>query len=171
MENLGKLEKMVAGWYKDVPHLPENGRRWVAENLWWLTLVGVILGAIGAFIALSALLTGAVILGVSGNLGVSVGGMIFAAVLLTLVFSITNVIIAACAIAPLKSMKKLGWLLLFVIALINVVSLVIGLIFNQNLFSFLYGLLFAAVGGYFLFEIRGFYGKPYSSTHPRRAKS
>lgn len=158
VESLNKLEGTVATWYKDAPHLPEGGRKWVAENLWWLTLLGVILGAIGSFIVLSALLTGAVILGVSGNLAVGVSGMIFTAMVLTLLFSVANVIIAACAISPLKSMKKFGWSLLFLIALINIVSLVVGFIFNQNLFSLIYGLFFAAIGGYFLFEIRDFYG-------------
>jgi hypothetical protein len=171
VKDLNRLEETIGAWFKGLPHLPENGRKWVAENLWWLTLIGVILGAIGAFTVLSALLTGAMILGVSGSLGVSAGGMIFTALLLTLAFSVANVIIAAFAISPLKSMKKLGWSLLFLIALINVASLIIGFIFNQNVISLIYGLLFAAVGGYFLFEIRDFYGKVSASKRSHHAKS
>ena len=47
MDSLRNLEAMVASWYKGVPHLPKNGQRWLAENAWWLTLVGVILGTMG----------------------------------------------------------------------------------------------------------------------------
>ncbi len=53
MESLQKLEATVGEWYKGMPHLPKNGQRWLAENAWWLVLIGVILGAIGAIGLLS----------------------------------------------------------------------------------------------------------------------
>lgn len=157
MENLRKLELMVAAWYKDAPHLPENARKWIAENIWWITLIGVVLGAVGVFGALTALLAGAAIIGLGGHMDAVIGGALLWAFFITLVFAGSNVILAAVAVSPLKSMRRLGWSLLFVASLINVVSLVASCLFNYSLFNLVFGVLFAGVGLYFLFEIRDFY--------------
>ena len=55
MESIHKLENMIEGWLKPLPHLPTQWRKWLADNLWWITLVGVVLsviGVIGLFIAM-----------------------------------------------------------------------------------------------------------------------
>jgi hypothetical protein len=107
MDSLYKLEAIIASWYKSAPPLPENTRRWIAVNLWWLTLIGVILSGIGTFFLLFSLLTGAAIIGLSGGLDTSIGGTILFVLFVTLGFTITNVVIAAVAISPLKSMRKI----------------------------------------------------------------
>ena len=47
METLHKLEDTIEGWLKPLPHLPEDWRKWIANNSWWITLIGVIISAFG----------------------------------------------------------------------------------------------------------------------------
>lgn len=158
MESLRKLETTVALWYKNAPHLPRSGQQWLATNAWWLVLIGVILGAVGVFSIISGvLLAGAVLTGVGGAVGAALGGIALLAVLVALVFAIADVVLGAVAIMPLKSMQRRGWTLLFVIVLVNVLSIVVTFLFNFSLFGLVWGLLCVAVGAYFLFEIRDFY--------------
>lgn len=158
MESLRNLEAMVGSWYKNVPHLPKNGQRWLAENAWWLTLVGVILGTIGILsVLLGVLVAGTLLAGYGGPIGAAIGGLAFMIVAISLAFAAVDMIISAFAIAPLKAMQKRGWSLLFLAALVNVLSVLISFLFQLNLFSLIWGLLFAAIGGYFLFEVRDYF--------------
>lgn len=170
VEKLHQLEEIIASWHKDLPHLPENGRAWIARNIWWLTLVGVILGGIGASIVLMALVTGAVIMGFYGTFDPRISAATLLIAFVTLSFAVANMVVAGAAIAPLKPMRKSGWSLLFVASLINVVSLVVTFFFNYNLFGLVYGLLFAVVGVYFLFEIRGHFHEPRRAKKPAARK-
>ena len=158
MESLKNLETMVASWYKGVPHLPKNGQKWLAENAWWLVLVGVILGSFGILsVLLGTLVAGTLLAGFGGPIGAAIGGLAFVIVAISLAFAVVDMIISAMAISPLKAMRKKGWTLLFLVALINVLSLVVSFLFQLNLFSLVWGLIFAGVGGYFLFEVRDYF--------------
>lgn len=157
MDSLKNLETMVASWYKGVPHLPRTGQKWLAENAWWLTLVGVIFGAIGVASMLMLAMTAGTLLGLAGPIGMMAGGFVLIATLFWMAFAIVNLVIAGMAITPLKTMDKKGWSLLFLISLLNVLSLLVSFLFHLNLLELLWGLLFTAVGAYFLFEIRTYY--------------
>jgi hypothetical protein len=158
MESLRNLETMVASWYKGMPHLPKNGQKWLAENAWWLVLVGVILGTLGIVsVLLGTLVAGTLLAGYGGPIGAAVGGLAFLIVAVSLAFAIVDMVISAIAISPLKAMQKRGWSLLFLVALINVLSLLVSFLFQLNLFSLIWGFIFAGVGGYFLFEVRSYF--------------
>jgi hypothetical protein len=158
MESLRNLEVVVASWYKSAPHLPKDGQRWLADNAWWLALLGLILGSLGILsVLLGVLLAGTLLAGVGGPIGAAIGGIAFFAVFVSLAFAIADMVITAMAISPLKAKQKRGWSLLFLMALINVLSLAVSFLFQLNLFSLIWGLLFAAVGGYFLFEVRDYF--------------
>jgi hypothetical protein len=158
MESLKNLETMIASWYKGMPHLPKNGQKWLAENAWWLVLVGVILGTFGILIVLlGTVIAGTLLAGFGGPVGAAIGGLAFILVLISLAFGILDMIISALAISPLKLMQKRGWSLLFLVALINVLSLLVSFLFQLNLFSLIWGLIFAGAGGYFLFEVREYF--------------
>ncbi|HEY5695793.1 MAG TPA: hypothetical protein VIQ80_03085 [Candidatus Saccharimonadales bacterium] len=158
MESLKNLETMVASWYKQVPHLPKNGQKWLAENAWWLTLIGVILGGLGILSALMAtMVAGTILVGVGGAVGAAIGGFAFLAVLASLALGAVEIVIAAVAVMPLKAMNKKGWSLLFLAALVNVLSILVTFLFYLNVFSLLWSVLMVAVGGYFLFEVRDYY--------------
>ena len=161
MDSVKKLEEMVAIWYKNVPHLPATGQKWLSDNIWWLTLIAVILGAIGAFQLLLASLA-------VGGLAYSVYGVVLSGIALTslaisMALALVCLVLSAMAISPLRAMQRRGWLLLFIVLLISVLSDIVSLVLSWNIFGFIFDLLFAAVGGYFLFEIRSYFGKVHVS--------
>lgn len=158
MENVHKLEATVASWYEKAPHLPKEGSRWIAANAWWLALIGLVVGAFGVLGAISVtFFAGALLAGIGGVVGAAIGGLAFFAVFISLLFAIVILVIMATAIQPLKAMSKKGWNLLFIIMLLEVASLALTLLLTFDVFGTLWSLLWAAVGGYFLFEIRQYY--------------
>jgi len=158
METVHKLEQTVASWYKGLPHLPENGRKWLATNVWWLVLIGVILSALSVITLLfGTLLAGALFAGVAGAAGAAVGGLLILGVLVTLAMSVVMVVLGGMAISPLKAMQKKGWTLLFVLFLLEVAATVASGLLSYNFLGLIWGLLWVAVGGYFLFEIHDYY--------------
>ena len=160
MEFIKKIEKMVTGWVKPLPHLPTAGQKWIAVNIWWLELIGVVVLCISGITMISLLLpllgfTSAV-LGVAG-----IGGFMAFSTILSLAFMIGSIAFLALAISPLKAMKKKGWDFLFIALLINVASTVLSAVFSFNAISFISTLFSGAIGiavsTYLLFEIRSYF--------------
>lgn len=171
MDTINKLEVKVASWYKGAPHLPEQGQKWLATNIWWITLVGVILGSLGILSILAATFFAGAALSVYGGVaGAAVGGLVLVAALVVVVFMAVTVVLSAMAIMPLKTMQKKGWKLLFIVALVQVIEHAVSFLFNWSLFGLVWNLLFTAVGAYFLFEIRDFYGKTVTKAHKEPAQ-
>lgn len=158
MQNVIKLEKMAVEWYKGAPHLSKAGQKWLATNVWWIALVGVILGGFGILSVITAtFFASALLVGYAGVVGTALAGAALLAVLVTLAFSVVVTVLMVMAISPLKALNKKGWNLLFLVALLQVASLAVNFLFNYNLFGLIWGLIMAAIGGYFLFEIRGYF--------------
>jgi uncharacterized membrane protein YhaH (DUF805 family) len=173
MELITKLENMVAGWLKPIPSLPKNVQKWLAENVWWLALISAILTGIGILMSLGAIATYA---SYSSSLDVAYGiglasyapGWIVS-VVVSLVFSVITVLLTAIAIKPLKELNHKGWSLLFVMYLINAVSVVVNAVVNFTIIGFIFGIIFGAVGlaigGYFLFQIKSYFGSHAKAKH------
>jgi len=160
METVKKLEVTIASWYKSMPHLPKKGQEWLAVNAWWLTLIGVILGALAVVnILFFSLLAGAFLTAIAGPIGAAAGGIVIIGVLISLALGIACVVLGSMSINPLKALKKKGWTLLFVLLLLEVAAIVISDVLSFNLFALIWQLVWAAVAGYLLFEIRGFFGE------------
>jgi hypothetical protein len=160
METVKNLEKTIAKWYESAPHLPNEAKKWLAENVWWLTLIGVIVGAIGVLSLLFfTVLTGAFLTAIAGGVGAVIGGLIMIGVLGSLILSVISVFLGGLAINPLKALQKKGWVLLFIIFLLEIVAIIVSNIFTLNIFSMVWSLLWAAVGGYLLFEVRSYFGQ------------
>ncbi len=158
MESVRKLESTIAQWYEKAPHLPVKGRVWLTQNVWWICLVGLVLGVFGVLSVLAVTLLGSAAISVYGGAaGVVVGSLAFIAVLVALAFSILLLIVLGMAIIPLRAGKKKGWDLLFISALLGVASTVVGFLLSFNLGSLLTGLLWAVITGYFLFEIHSYF--------------
>lgn len=158
MKDINKLEVLVASWYKDIPHLPAAGQKWLAENVWWLALIGVIFGAFSVFGIISVtFFASAALVALGGAYGAAAGGVVMLATLFYLALAIITLILMGMAITPLKAGLKKGWTLLFIVALVNVVSLIVSFLTSLNFFGLVWGLLATAVGTYFLFEIRGYF--------------
>lgn len=155
MEFVNKTEARVANWYSKLPHLPPNVRQWLGTNVWWITLIGVILAALAVvniffFGALAALF----IVGVGGPIGAAIVGTGMLIALVAFAAVIVEGIIAAIAISPLKAKQKRGWSLLLLFIIVEIGFAVVAFVFTFDLASLIMNILWAAVAGYFLFEIR-----------------
>lgn len=155
MESLKKLETTVAGWLKDVPHLPVGVSKWIAENAWWLTIISVVLGGLGILGVLGAI---AVIGSVStiyagAVLATSYNNTVLIALFISLAVLVATVVIEALAIKPLKLLQKRGWDLLFLVTVISLVFGVIASVLTYDVFGIIRSILGAGVACYFLFEV------------------
>lgn len=172
------LENTVAGWLKPVPHLPKGAQKWIAENVWWIVLIGVVLSAIGLLISLAAFL-GA--LALVGSYGAVYGGVVASSYvgggwvlsgILSLVFTVALIALLATAISPLKAMKKKGWTTLFLITLLDAVYVVLSAVLSLNVIGFIFGIIFGAIGlaiaSYLLFEIRSHFVAVKSEHHEKK---
>lgn len=168
MESLRKLEITMKDWFKNLPHLPQGGRTWLFENVWWIALVGTVIGVfmiIPAFLLLFGV--GAVVSVIAGPLVSAFGGLFFFATIVSLLFSLVTLAITGLAIMPLKEHKKKGWEYLFLVSVISVASSVVYAVLTMRLGGIVSALVGAAIGLYFLYEIREYYG----ATGPAKAET
>ncbi len=167
MDTIKKLEVTIAKWYESLPHLPKEAREWLATNAWWLTLIGVIVGSMGILSVLFlTVLTGAFLAALGGGVGAAIGIFVLFAVLASLALNVVAVFLGGMAINPLKAMQKKGWTLMFAMLLLVTAAMIVSNVFT-NLIGLVWGLLWAAVGGYFLFELRSYFGE---GSHAKRRK-
>lgn len=161
-----KLENKIEGWLKPIPHLPSTWRKWVADNIWWIVAISVVMSALAIFALLSAVLATSAVFTVNSNLWHSYGpfehtGWWVFSSMVSLLFMAVVTIITAGSINPLKNMKKKGWDLLFLVFIVKIVAEIVNLLISLNIFLFLSSLvgvaLGAAIGAYLLFEIRSYF--------------
>ena len=175
MEAVRNLEKTMEGWYKDLPHLPKDLRKWLGDNLWWITIVGIVLSVFAVFAAIGALMLA---LGIAGSvLGGTAyyGGAVAASIgaawlwsLIALAGSAVTILLLLMAVNPLKVKAKKGWTLLFVVLLVSVAFNLVQSLGSFNVAGLFFTLLWGAVEGYFLFEIRGEFGKVATKAEPAK---
>ncbi len=155
MEAVRKLESTMAEWYAKAPHLPKNGQDWIAKNVWWLVMIGAILGAFAVISILWVTVVGVVMLtGFGGLAGAALGGLALVMAIVTLAFTAMWVVLAGMAVKPLRAGEKKGWDLLFISLLLNAVVVAITFIFSVDVGGLLSGVIGLALGGYVLFEVR-----------------
>lgn len=159
MEFIKKCEITIAGWFAQAPHMSTSGRTWLAKNIWWMALVGAIIGAVGLVITMiGTLFAGALLSTFGGFVGALVAAPLILAVLITSAVAIATVVLLFVAVSPLKKGQRRGWTLLFIAVLLQVAVEALTLILTFNIFEVVWGLLFTAIAAYFLFEIREQYG-------------
>ncbi len=180
MEAVHKIETVLVEQYKKAPHLPDGGQKWLAENAWWIVLIGVVLSVFGLFgiisvlgLALFGLSLGGAALGAGygAAVGAALGGVLLVTTLLLLALYIIETVLLGMAVSPLKAAKKRGWDLVFLVALLNVAVLVVTNVISANLVGLIFGLLWAGVGGYFLFEVRDRFVAKKIAAKPAKAKA
>ena len=155
MEFVHNIEKTTEVWFKDLPHLPANFTKWLADNSWWLALIGVILGAFGLLGTLGAIGAGSALLTAVG--GPALGGTLLIGSLVSIAFGAASLVVEVMAITPLKTLQKKGWDLIFLSVLISIAGGVVSAVLGMNIASLLMTAVAAAISGYFLFELRSHY--------------
>lgn len=162
MKLISQLERTVRGWLKNVPHLPASARQWIGENAWWIAAVGAVVSGLGAlglllgvFETLSALNNPYVAYYASSTF---VTWVVIKSIVSLVFIAVTSVLLAV-AISPLKEKQKKGWVLLFAAWLVSALSVVVSAVLTLNPFglitNLIFGALWVALGGYFIFEIHG----------------
>ena len=159
MELITKLETTLAEWYKGMPHLPKRGRDWLRTNIWWIVLIWAIVDAFAVVMTIiSSFLTavfGFAVIG--GVVGAFIAGPFVIIQLLGIAATLVEAALLFMAVNPLQEHVKRGWRLVFITLLLSAALAVInqiGQVFVFNIVGLLWGLLWAAAFGYFLFEIR-----------------
>jgi hypothetical protein len=157
MEYIKKLEDNIQEWLKPIPHLPTEWRKWLSQNVWWITLVGVILsvfavwGIYQASVYVNTYTSFLSAAGITNTVGWTIPMMVSIAL-----FALTAVIMAM-AVGPLKEMKAKGWDLLFLSTLVSIA----GSVFNYGSGSLVTSIIGAVIGAiismYFLFEVRSYF--------------
>lgn len=155
------LEKWLDETYKKLPvQLPEGARKWLADNAWWLTLLGGILALWGAWgfwqtgHYVSDLARWADQLSrATGGTGTSTDlGVMWYLALASLV---VEGVLYLMAFSSLKEHKKSGWNLLFYASLVGVVMGVLQAFVPGYGMGSLVGVVIGVVIGWFvLFQVR-----------------
>ena len=166
MEQVRKLENMIEGWLKPLPHLPAQWRKWLTENVWWITLLGVVLSVFGVIAMVGAIFTAMNFVNSVNNwynaLGIANTTIYtnwwYISSFVSLAFLALTIALEAMAVTPLKAQKRKGWELMFLVFLLGVASQVVNLVLNFGNMSVVtssFGIVIGTVvGAYFLFELR-----------------
>lgn len=161
MHFITKLETIVHGWAKNVPHLPVEARKWLAQNVWWIAAVGAVLTAIAALFTLSGIFQSIAFLNTPTYalyfVNTSLASLAIVTGIVTFVFLLIETVLLGLAVKPLQSQQKKGWVLLFTLWLATAVFVVINAVLTMSFGGFIVGIIGGAIGlaigGYFLFEI------------------
>lgn len=177
MEKVHAIENKLADLFKDLPALPKNAKKTIVEYWPYVVLVVGVLQLAAAwslwrFYDRADDLANGVNAFVSAYTNVTVGFSAFdkAVIYTALAVLVAQAVVLLMSYAPLKARQRKGWDLLFIVALIQVVYAVIStFIDGRGVGSLVMGLIGAAIGFYFLFQIREFYGA--KSVGSKEAKS
>ena len=177
MEYITKLEKRVLSWFKTVPGLPVNGRKWLADNVWWIALVGAILTGMSILQSIGSIMTLLAVLNtVVGSYYVTTAGTTLSIVssLIGIFFMVVSGVLLAVAVKPLKAKLKKGWVLLFAAWLVSALGVFASAVLSFSIVGFVITILFGAVwiviSGYFLFEIHGQFAHVERSAGVKKAR-
>ncbi len=155
MQYVEPVAKYMKNLFKDLPHLPKGLTKWLAENAWWLTLIGVILGAIAVVTTLGAL----GVVSLVATVFVPVVGIALVGVLISLLVLAAVVALQAMAIKPLQDMKRRGWELLFLAAMVSGAGGVLADLVRYNIFGAVFSALGFAIAAYVLLELERYFVK------------
>lgn len=164
---LEKLETTVAAWYKRLPQMPESARKSLAGAFWWIALVMGILQLWGAWSLWRLAHLHDTANRAADYVNEYFGYQVVDNSLnffyyLAIVVIVVSAVILLLATPGLKAWKKIGWNLVFYSVLLNVVYGFVRMFSDVGggFGSFLWGVIVAAVVGYFVFQVRDYFKKP-----------
>jgi hypothetical protein len=179
MNVLRKIEDKLAEVYKPAPAMPDHAKETTVKALPWVALVFGILQLLGALALWHLARAAATLTDYANSLSsyynvqpVRLSGLDKTVIYLGLIVLVIDAALLLWAFSRLRSRAKLGWDLLFLSVLINVLYAVVALFINaRGLGGFVIGVIESATALYFLYQIRSKYGKPVSvAAHAKTAK-
>jgi hypothetical protein len=164
MGPIKSLETTLEKFSKGLPSLPKNVKDWLVHWAPWLTLIGGILMLWAAWSLWHWAHVANTLINYANNLSRALGGQsvvsnrMTVGIWLGVIVLLVEAVMYLMAFPSLKTQKKSGWDLLFVVSIINVVYGVVLMFTNYggvgNLFGSVIGTL---IGWYLLFQIRSYY--------------
>lgn len=159
---IAKLEAELVRWHQKLSfHLPAGFQKWLAENVWWIVIIGVIGSLIGIINFFRVVALRQDVVNYANQIGVSLAPsttLSMAGVWVSIITLIIVVILQLRAISPLQHRKKIGWNLLFYAAAVSLLgTLVSGFITGNIITALVTVILSGAIAWFFLFEIRRFF--------------
>lgn len=155
------FEAKLIPFFAKFPHIPEGGRKVIADISPWIALVFGILGLF-ALLGAGALMTlFAIPMLLTGGIWVVVG-------FITTLLGLVSVILQLLAFNPLKLRMKKGWNYLYYGLLLGAISTIISVVGSTVSASMMYsnmhgisslisGVISFLIGGWILFEVRDQY--------------
>lgn len=161
------LEKAVANFYsKSINlNLPVNGRKWLADNVWWIALVGGILSLWGAWSYWQVAHYASDLVNWANQISQTYGGSTTVNTIgftwyLVLAAMAAQAALFLLAFQQLKVHKKSGWNLLFYASYVSVLTGVFYLFVSGYGFGNFIGMVIGTlIGWFFLFQIRSYFVK------------
>lgn len=162
---LSSVENKLADAYKDLPKIPEGGRKALVNWAPWLALAFGILSLLSALWLYNWAHAANNVINYTNELSRSLGvtspaneARLTLAVWIGLAVMIVEGVIYLLAFPKLKERLKSGWDLLFLGTLVNLVYGIVIVFTSYSGVSGLIGsLLGTAIGWYFLFQVRSYY--------------
>ena len=155
MQQLAGLEDGLNTFFKGLPHLPKEWRHWLADNVWWLVLIGVVLGAFGILGLVPVVLGISIFTGIVA--GPAAGALVIITGIVNMAVLVVSVVLESMAVTPLKAKQKRGWDLLFLVSLVAFAGSVLNAIITGNIGHILGLLVGTFIGLYLLFEVRMYF--------------
>lgn len=155
------IEQRLLKLAKGAPHLPKTARTTLANNMWWIALVGAVLMLVTLVFQIDALST---ITKISNSLLAVVvpqATLMWTTIRIVLVMILIVGVGIALAVAakPLQKKQKKGWVMLFVALLVSALIVIVNTVLSLNVGSFFMNLILGGLGvliaGYFIFEVHG----------------
>lgn len=155
------LEKSIDGMYKKWPQLPEGFKKWLADNVWWLALIGAVLSVLSVLSSWNYAMNVGRVSDIAGSYGVDLYyGYSATYWWIMLAASAVEAVLLFMAFQKLKLHQKDGWNLLFYTSLVSVVSVVVaGFVAGSVVGTLIGAAIGALIGWYFLFAIRSKFTK------------
>ncbi len=130
-------------WFAKLPALPKDARELIVKITPWVALIFGVLGIIGSIGALGILGGASPFVVVGGGIQSLGGGMV--AIIIGLIASV----LLLAAFPGTRVHKEKGWKFLFWSEVVNTVGALLAIS--------LFGLLFALIGFYLIFQIKSYY--------------
>ena len=169
---VGLENKLNDTFGKQAPKMPKGLYDFLVQYAPILTMVGAVVSLFGAWGLWRATRVSSGLVNLANELSRSYGGDTISTNKLTLFVWLGiglmafNAVLYFMAYNPLKNHAKRGWDLLFYVALVNIAYSVVTLFIDGEGFgSFLFGLVFSAIGFWILFQICPAYLEKKHSEH------